>query len=440
MTVIHDGPACCFGEICHVDSMSTPTTVSYTHRIRVYPNAAQRAMLQRWFGATRWAWNHSLERRTKAYRRRGESVTGTDVSRAITGLKQTNRYAWLGAVPATLIVQKLRDQDRAFSNFFAGRAQYPRFRRRGHNESVRVQLDQRANRPRARWEAGEIVLPGLGALKYRGRHPRQYPKMATIRRDAAGRYFVTAMVEVTPAPRPDATQTVGVDLGLKDLAVLSTGEKVPNPRPLRVAQRRLKRAQRRLARKRRGSNRWQAQRRCVAKQHAHVTDTRNDTLHKLSRRLVDENQVLCVESLNVRGIARSKLAASAHDAAWGELLRQINYKAEWAGRTVVAIDRFAPSTKMCSECETVNKKLTLADRAWLCPDCGVHHDRDINAAVNIRRWGVTQLLPGGTGDVMRVEGDTHRGAERQHRSVIPASAEARTGQTAPACSEQVGAG
>lgn len=407
-----------------------PATIQRNYRIRVYPTAGQRAHLARWFGAARWVWNHALERRSKAYRRRGESVTGTDVSRAITDLKKTRRYHWLGEIPASVVTQKLRDQDRAFANFFAGRARYPRFRKRANAQSVRLQLDQRSAARRARWEGGSVEIPGLGALKYRGgRHPQQYPKMATVRCDASGRYFVTVMIEEAPAPRPAAERSIGIDLGLKDLAVLSSGEAIANPRHLQRKQRRLRREQRKLSRRQKGSGRWHAQRQRVACLHARVRDTREDYLHKVTRRLVDENQVLCVEALNVGGLSRSPLAGSVQDAAWGELLRQLTYKAEWAGRTVVAVDRFAATTRTCSGCGALTGPAGpsgLKVRQWRCDACGAAHDRDHNAAINIRELGIAQLLPGGTGEVTRAESG---GGSCGSAAAVPDD-EARTGQGA----------
>lgn len=403
-------------------------TIPRSYRIRVYPTTAQRTQLARWFGAARWTWNHALERRSKAYRRRGETVSGTDVSRAITALKRTRRYGWLAEIPSSVVVQKLRDQDRAFANFFAGRARYPRFRRRANAQSVRLQLDQREVARRRRWEAGAVEIPGLGPLKYRGgRHPQQYPKMATVRRDAAGRYFVTVMVEETPAPPPEAEHTVGIDLGLKELAVLSSGDAIANPRHLKRRQRRLKREQRKLSRRQKGSGRWHTQRRRVARLYGRVSDTRDDHLHKVTRRLVDENQVLCVESLNVGGLARSPLAGSVQDAAWGELLRQLAYKAQWAGRTVVTVDRYAATTQACSRCGArtgPSGSKGLGVRHWRCSACGAVHDRDHNAAVNIRNLGVAQLLPAGSGEVTRVESG---GCSCGLAAAVP-DAEARTRQ------------
>lgn len=216
-----------------------PKTIRRTYRMRVYPTAAQQEQLAPWFGAACWVWNHSLERRSKAYRCRGESVSGVDVSRALTKLKRTRRYGWLAEVPSALLQQKLRDQDCAFANFFAGRTEYPKFRKRGHSEAVRLTLDHRHRGRIRRWESGEVDVPELGVLAYRGRwHPGQAPKMVTVRRDSAGRHFVTASVEEAAQTAPATTRIVGIDLGLKGIAVLSTGEKVDNPRPSRCARRR----------------------------------------------------------------------------------------------------------------------------------------------------------------------------------------------------------
>lgn len=408
-------------------TISMTITIERAYKIRVYPNAEQRALLDRWFGAARWVWNHALERRSKAYRRRGESLSGAvDVSRALTALKKTTRYGWLREIPVTVLTQKLRDQDAAFKNFFEGRAKYPRFRKRGHAESVRLQLDQRQQARAARWNAQLIDVPGLGRLRYRGKHhPAQMPKMVTVRRDAAGRYFASFMLRVEPERvKPARRHALGIDLGLSRLATFSDGTWVENPRHLRAASRRLRRAQRALSRKAKGSGRWRRQRQKVARLHSRVKDTRADTLHKLTRRLVDENQVLCVESLCVKGLARSALAGSVHDAAWGELLRQLAYKARWAGRQLVAIDRWEPTTRRCAACGHIGETLSLSVRRWTCERCGTDHDRDVNAAINICEAGLS-LLPRGTGEVMRVEDGRPCGSPGQLGDTA-ASDEART--------------
>jgi len=265
-----------------------------------------------------------------------------------------------------VVTQKLRDQDRAFANFFAGRARYPRFRKKMGAQSVRYQLDQRTLA--SRWRAGErLVLAGLGALKLCwSRIPAGAPKMITVSRDAAGRYFVSFMVEEALTPAPATDRAVGVDLGLKDIVVTSDGWRSGAPCYLRRRQRQLKRAKAR-----------------VARLHARVADQRRDFTHKLSSKLIHENQVIAIEDLDVRALARTKLAKSIGDAGWHELRRQLAYKAEWHGRELVVIDRWTPTTKRCSACGHVREDVALQVRTWSCERCGTEHDRDVNAAINV---------------------------------------------------------
>jgi len=232
---------------------------------------------------------------------------------------------------------------------------------------------------------GEMLkLCKLGKLNVRwSRKMGGVPKMVTVRRDAAGRYFVSMMAETEVQPMPQKTNAVGIDAGLKDIVVTDAGWKSGNPRHLRKAARKLKRAQRALSRKTKGSNRRKAAVARVARLHAKVAGARADWLHKLSTGLVREHGLLAIEDLNVKGMARSRLAKSIGDAAWGELRRQLTYKAEWYGRELVVIDRWAPTSKVCSDCGSKRDSMPLKVRTWTCPDCGAEHDRDINAARNI---------------------------------------------------------
>ena len=367
------------------------------YQYRFYPTAAQRLLLDRYFGTARWAWNHALERRSKAYRRRKESITGVDISRAITQLKKTSRYAWIKLTPATVVVQRLRDQDTAFQNFFAGRARYPRFKKRGSGDRIRFQLDQR--QVDRMYRPGELLkLPGLGPLKLKwSRSPNGKPKMVTVRRDAAGAYFVSFACEELIQPLPAAAGVVGVDTGITDLIVTSDGFKSGAGRHLAAKAARLARAQRVVARRKKGSNRRRQAVARVAKLHRQVRDARADFTHKLSTTLIRENQVICVEDLNVKGMMKNRrLARSLADAAMGELHRQLAYKAQWHGRELHVIDRWAPSSKVCSGCGHKLDALPLSVRHWVCPQCEASHDRDINAAVNIRTIG-TGGSPGGAG-------------------------------------------
>ena len=358
--------------------------VMRAYKYRCYPTVAQIKQLHRAFGHTRFVWNWALDRRLKRYRRRREASSNVDASRLLTALKKTSRYRWLNEVPAVVYVQRLRDLDTAFTNFFAGRARLPRFKKRRHADSIRLQLDQRS--VAKTFVAGErLVLPRLGALKLRwSRLPTAIPKMVTVSRDACGRYFVSLAVEEAVAPRTPATAAIGLDVGLRSLAVDSNGTVYANPRHLQRRERQLKRAQRALSRKIRGSGRWHCQRRIVARLHARVADSRCDHLHKLSSSVIDKNHAIALEDLNVSGMLKNRhLAKAIADVGWQELRRQLTCKAEWYERELHLVDRFAPSSKSCSMCGARQASMPLSVREWTCSDCGASHDRDVNAARNI---------------------------------------------------------
>lgn len=357
--------------------------IQRSYQFRFYPTPMQAVLLAQFFGAARWVWNSALAWRSHWFKELGEKVTGVDFSRELTWLKKLEPLAWLASVPATVLVQTLRDQDRAFANFFGKRARYPRFKRRSHGASIRFQLDQRV--VMNNYRSGELLkLPGLGVLDIRwSRVPGGVPKMVTVRRDACGRYYVSFMVEEAIEPAAPSQNSVGVDVGLKDVIITSEGAKSGNPRHLRRYQRRLKRAQRSLSRKRKGSGRWHRQRRRVARIHARTKDARQDFLHKQTTALVRDNGVIAIEDLCVKGLIRTRLAKSMSDAALGELRRQLEYKCQWHGRMLLVADRFAPTSKTCSSCGTVQAEMPLQIRDWTCPDCGAVHDRDVNAAVNV---------------------------------------------------------
>ena len=370
------------------------------YRFRFYPTAAQQQMLNRCFGHTRWVWNYALARRRKAWLRRRENVSGVDISRELTRLKKLEPFAWLAEIPATVITQKLRDQDTAFGNWFADRAKKPRFRKRraGGRRAVRFQLDQR--RIEAMWDPAQrlLALPRLGPLKLRwSRLPTGVPKMVTVSRDACGRWFVSLAVEeaIEPiaAPRHEA---VGIDVGLRDLVVPSHGESIPNPKHLKCRLRQLRHAQRSLSRKHKGSGRWHSQCRRVARLQCRVADARRDVLQTVTTHLVRESQAIGIEDLAVSNLLRNRrLARAIGDAGWGELRRQLSYKADWYGRDLVVADRWYPSSKTCSACGHRLKTLPLDVRHWTCPECGAGHDRDVNAAINLERAARAAVLARG---------------------------------------------
>lgn len=355
-----------------------------TYKFRIYPTNNQLAQLQIEFGHARFVWNWALDMRNKAYLRRGESLKYAEISRRLTQLKQSCRYRWLCDATASCHTQKLIDLDRAFKNFFEGRARYPRFKKKYATQSVRYQLDQR-EMPGSYVGGERLLLRKLGPVRVRwSRVPHGVPKMATVKRDAAGRYFVSLSVEETVEAKPKREGEIGVDVGIKDVVVTSDGFKSGAPKHTYRYARKLRRAQRSLSRKKMGSGRRCRQKKKVARIHARIRDSRQDFLHKLTTRLINENQVIAIEDLNVRGMLSNRsLSKAIADSSFQELRRQLAYKAEWYGRQLIVINRFEPTSKRCSRCGEVNEKLMLSDRIWTCKNCGDEHDRDVNAAINI---------------------------------------------------------
>jgi len=386
---------------------STTATVKRAYARRYYPTAEQERLLLEWFGVSRFAWNVALEMMGRAYKDRNERLTYVGVSKQFTQLKRDPNFEWFAAPPSDVLDQTLRDLDRAFANFFAKRAKYPKWKsRKNPKHALRFVFDQRHAGKVREWNKGTLVLPKLGALKLRGDAlPAAMPKMVTVRRDAAGRWFVSFVVDEAIQPLPTTGSLVGVDLGVNDAMVVSDGSVVENPRHLNRHQRKLRKEQRRLARKTKGSNRYAKQRQRVAKVHAKVADARNDYLHKATTALVKSHDLIAAEDLNVRGMmANRRLARAISDVGFSEIRRQLDYKGGWYGREIRVIDRWAPTSKTCSACGHRMAEMPLSVREWDCLACGAHHDRDVNAAKNILSFA----LGGGTAEVMRVEGDTHR--------------------------------
>jgi len=363
------------------------------YKYRCYPTDAQAAVLARTFGCARFVYNWGLRQRTDAYYDRHERMGYHETSAALTTLKQQPDTAWLNEVSSVPTQQALRHLDRAFRNFFEGRGKYPTY----HKKRGRQAAEYTTSAFKWTAETRTLTLAKMdGPLNICwSRAFTGAPTTVTLTRDTAGRYFVSFLVEEEIGMLPVLTTAVGVDVGLKDLAVLSTGEKIANPKHLAKSHTRLKRAQQSLCRKVKGSKNREKARRKVARIHAQIADQRNDGLHKLTTRLIRENQTICVESLAVKNLVRNhSLARAISDAGWGEFVRQLVYKAEWYGRTLVKIDRWYPSSKRCCACGHVLNSLSLDVREWTCPECGVCHDRDVNAAKNICAVGLTVLACG----------------------------------------------
>jgi putative transposase len=368
---------------CYDENMRS---VTRSYRLRAYPNGGQRRLLDRWLGATRWLWNTALAIRSEGYRACGLSLTGHDLSRWVTQWKRTVGHEWLAEVPSTALTQCLRDQDRAFGNFFAHRSRYPTFKRKDHRGSLRFPGVGTA------WAAGRLYLPKLGVLKLAEELPvAERPHMVTLSRDAAGDYYVSFCAQVPRALLPIVQRSVGVDVGISHLATLSTGEKIPNPKHYQARLRYLRQQHRCLARREKGSQRRERQRMRLARAQLEVHHARQHALHALTTRLVRDFDVIAVEDLNVKALARGLQARAIQDAAFGELRRQLTYKSDWYGRVLVEVDGWYPSSKRCSHCQHTLDELRLGERQWRCPRCGSCHDRDINAARNLLIHGLRQL-------------------------------------------------
>ncbi|MFE7041831.1 RNA-guided endonuclease InsQ/TnpB family protein [Streptomyces atratus] len=366
------------------------------YSFRIEPTPGQRMALSRAFGCARVVWNDCLRARRDA-RAAGEPfLKSAELSkRFITEAKKTTGRGWLGEVSAVVLQQSLRDLDAAYSNFFASlkgtrkgpRVAEPRFKsKRDNRQSVRFTAN-------ARWSVtgdGKLSLPKIGPVKVRwSRRLPSVPSTVTVIKDASGRYFCSFVVETDPADEllPALETDQGIDLGLTHFAVMADGSRVTSPRFLRRAERKLKREQRRLSRKAKGSRKRNKQRIRVAKAHAKVADARRDFHHKLSTKLIRENQAVSVESLNVKGLARTRLAKSVHDAGWSSFVTMLDYKATRYGRTLTRVDRAFPSSQVCSACGRRDGPKPLHIRSWTCSACGTRHDRDHNAGQNIKHEG-----------------------------------------------------
>jgi putative transposase len=363
-----------------------------TYRYRALPTASQESLFRQYAGARRYVFNWALTRRKEHYVATGKGLSVRELCAELTVLKRQPETAWLREMNAQSLQQAILDLDKAFEAFFAGRARFPRFRsRRRDRPSFRIPQSLRL-------EGETLIVPKVGPLRLVLHRPFEgVLKSATIKQDATGAWYVTlvAQFELPDTPLPAPERVVGVDVGLKDLAVLSDGRHVLAPRHYRRAERKLKRLQRRLSRCQQGSKKREKMRRLVARQHQRVTNQRKDHLHKLSSALVREHDAVVVEDLNVKGVARSKLAKSVHDAGWATLRFQLTYKARWQRKHLVTIGRFFPSSRLCPSCGSINGDLTLSEREWTC-GCGVVHDRDLTAARNIRDEGLRLLLAVGT--------------------------------------------
>ncbi|MET7271652.1 RNA-guided endonuclease TnpB family protein [Streptomyces flaveolus] len=370
------------------------TYVKRAFKYRFYPTDAQAAELSRTFGCVRKVYNLALAARTEAWARQ-ERVNYNQTSAMLTAWKKTEELAYLNEVSSVPLQQTLRHLQGAFANFFAKRARYPRFKSKRKSRASAEYTSSAFRFRDGKLTLAKMVEP-LDIVWSRPLPEGSKPTTVTVSRDAAGRWFVSMLCDdpaVTALPVSDTA--VGIDVGLNHLLTLSTGEKITNPRHERRDRTRLAKAQRELARKTEGSANREKARRKVARIHARITDRRRDHLHKLTTRLVRENQTLVIEGLTVRNMVKNRnLARAISDAAWTEFRRLLEYKATWYGREVIAVDRFFPSSKLCSHCGALQSRMPLHVRSWTCNGCGTTHDRDVNGAKNLLAAGLAVTVCG----------------------------------------------
>lgn len=360
------------------------------YKYKIKPDYKQQALLSQFFGCARFIYNWGLEKKTYAYKENSTSITYVQLAKDLTLLKKQEEYKWLSQCANECLQQSLRNLDVAFTAFFRKKAKYPNFKsKKNSRDSIKF-----INTVYFNFDNWKVKLPKIGWVKLcKNRVWNQdtcKQGTVTVSKDKCGTYWLSVVVD---NQRPNTNKksitcetAVGVDLGIKDYAILSDGTKYTNPKHLDKSQKMLAHWQKTFARTKQGSNRHEKARLQVAKCYRNITNQRIDFLQKLSTDLIKKYDTICLEDLNIKGMGQNHhLARAISDAAWGEFVRELTYKSEWYGKNVVYIGRYEPSSKLCHCCGYINKDLKLSDREWKCPICGEHHDRDVNAAINIKK-------------------------------------------------------
>ena len=366
-------------------------------KIRIYPTSEQEILLAQHFGCARWWWNYALNKSIETYKETGKGLGRSALNALLPQLKRTEETAWLSECYSQVLQAVTLNLTTAYKNFFDGRARFPRFKSKHGKQSIQYPQNVKV-------EKGAVKLPGKIARVKAKIHSQIEGtiKTVTVSKDPSGKYYASILTEIEGENPQVSTEgkVVGVDLGLKHFAVVSDGSKVSkfnNPKHLAKHEKNLKRKQQKLAKKLPRSNSRHRYRKVVARVYERVSNSRQDFLHKLSRKLVNENQVVVVENLHVKGMVRNhNLAKAISDAGWGTFTNFLAYKLEKKGGSFVEIDRWFPSSKLCSNCYHSIDEMPLEVREWTCSHCGTHHDRDGNAATNIRAEGIRMLKADGT--------------------------------------------
>ena len=365
-------------------------------RLRFYPTPEQESLLRRTLGCVRLVYNKALHERTQAWYERQERVGYSETSSLLTQWKKEEDLDFLNEVSCVPLQQGLRHLQTAFTNFFAGRTAYPNFKKKRNGGSAEF------TKSAFKFRDKEIYLAKCSEplpIRWSRHIPKGCePSTVTVSLHPSGRWHISIRFDdPTIKPLPVNENAIGIDLGVTSLIADSNGKKITNPKHFKKHHKRLKKAQKNLARKQKGSKNREKARIKVAKIHLEISDARKDFLHKLTTRLVRENQVIAVESLAVKNMVKNhKLALAISDSGWSELIRQLDYKCRWYGRKLVEIDRWFPSSKRCNSCGHIVEKMPLNIREWQCPNCGTNHDRDINASKNILAAGLAVSVCGAT--------------------------------------------
>jgi putative transposase len=389
-------------------------------KARIYPTDVQTEKLSQFFGCARWWWNYALNQTTTTYKETGKGLSREGLNALLPALKK--EFDWLGECHSQVLQSVTLNLTKAFINFFEKRAKYPNFKSKHGKQSIQYPQG-------TKFVDRLIYLPKLGWVKINLHRPLDGEvKTVTISKNPSGQYFAAILTEKEgeyPTQSADGN-AIGVDLGITDFAITSTGSKYPNPRHIKKHESNLKRKQRKLSRKVKGSNSRNRACKLVARVHQRISNSRNDFLHKLSHKLVNENQVIVVEDLAVKNMVKNHcLAKAISDCGWSSFVGMLNYKCERSGKILVKVDRFFPSSKTCNNCYHRVLSLPLDVRRWTCPSCGTNHDRDINAAQNIKAEGL-RILSLGTSET--ADGGNVRPSRGRKTSVrrSPLKSEARS--------------